>query len=149
MLPSQGSMLPLALATEVADGLQLMDGTDNELPPVKRGEGHLARLKDALLLYVKAKYVDHIRLYALQPELASLGISPRSVNGAWGLVRNALKQFALSSEEAVAVATGLIQGLTCVPRAEDVPALNAKAAALRAALLQPPHQPPCMMYDST
>ena len=91
--------------------------------PASRSEAHLSRLKDALLLYINAKYVWHIKFRALEPRLAELGVGVRSVNGAWGLVRDALKVLGDPTDsEARAVATHLIQTLTSVPKTADLTA---------------------------
>ena len=56
--------------------------------------------------------------------MRSLGVSPRSVNGAWSVVREVLGRLGPMSEAAAAsVATSLIQNLAAVPRKEDVDSL--------------------------
>ena len=50
--------MPLAIAHDIVDGgVSLFD---DALPPA-RSDLHLARLKQGLLLYVKAKYVDKVK----------------------------------------------------------------------------------------
>ena len=50
----------------------------------------LVRLKAALQLYVTAKFIDRVTFTRLQPKLQELGVSARFVNGAWGILRDAL-----------------------------------------------------------
>jgi len=55
--------MPLAIAHEIVVGdVSLFD---EALPPARSGE-HLQRLKQALLLYVKAKYVDKVPFTSLE-----------------------------------------------------------------------------------
>ena len=78
--------LPLAMAREVADSMQLADGSDDGVQ-LARPSTHLERLKQGLLLYVQAKYVTRVAFNSLEPKLIQLGIGARSVNGAWGVVQ--------------------------------------------------------------
>ena len=83
--------LPLAIAREVADSMQLADGSDDGVR-LARPSSHLERLKQGLLLYVQAKYVTRVPFTSLEPRLIQLGIGARSVNGAWGVVRDSLRE---------------------------------------------------------
>ena len=105
------SVLPL-LPTEV-ELSERCDGFDEAIQP-SMTESHLARLKEALLLYVNAKYVQLVAFKTLEPKLKALSVGLRSVNGAWRLVRDALRGLnVMDNGEAQAVATQLIQSLTC------------------------------------
>ena len=73
---------PLAVAHEVTESV---DGAS-------RPSTHLDRVKEALLLYVQAKYVDHVSFTSLESKLMQLGVGARSVNGAWSIVRKVLRE---------------------------------------------------------
>ena len=60
---------PLAVAHEVTESV---DGAS-------RPSTHLHRVKEALLLYVNAKYVDHVSFTSLESKLMQLGVGARSV----------------------------------------------------------------------
>ena len=61
---------PFAVAHEVTDSV---DGAS-------RPTTHLTRLKEALLLYVNAKYVQHMKLSSLKESVQDIGVGLRSVN---------------------------------------------------------------------
>ena len=145
--------LPLAIAREVADSMQLADGSDDGVR-LARPSTHLERLKQGLLLYVQAKYVTRVPFTSLEPRLIQLGIGARSVNGAWGVVRDSLRELpALKDHESAAVATALIQQLTYVPRAHDLQGVKALAEAVRMSLFsttaaeQPLQNPPRLLLQ--
>ena len=111
--------LPVDEARKLAQS-EVLDSGSRE----SRSASHLAKVKEALLLYVNAKYMTHIKFNTLEPTLTNLGVSKRSVDGAWSVVREVLNRFGPMSEAAAAsVATSLIQNLTAVPRKEDVDSL--------------------------
>ena len=97
------AMVPLAIATELAEDLQLADGLDEDPLQMTRAEVHLARLKQALLLYVNAKFIEHVSYTSLKPKLMKLGVGSRSVNGAWAIVRDTLKGLAMTRDEALEI----------------------------------------------
>ena len=97
--------------------------------PLSRAEVHLARLKQGLLLYVDAKYLYNVKLVTLEPQLMSIGVSKRSVNGVWSLVRAAIQGIGtIENAEAAAVAKAMINDLTYVPKPEHSDALRASNA---------------------
>ena len=99
--------MPLAVAREEVDSLELGDGM-SEGRNLTKADMHLARLKECLLLYVNAKFVDKVSFTSLNLQVMQLGVGVRSVNGAWGVVRDALKALGpLTASEAAAVATSL------------------------------------------
>jgi hypothetical protein len=48
---------------------------------------------------VNAKYVDKVPITSLDTKLVELGVSARAVNGAWGVVRDALREARLHGGE--------------------------------------------------
>ena len=125
------STMPLAVATEVPGWVstELGDGMSERMNQNRSGM-HLARLKQCLLLYVNAKFMDGVSFTSLEQQVVDFGVSVRSVNGAWGAVREALKSLGpMGKSEAAEVATALVNGLAYVPRAAD--SLMAQAATIR------------------
>ena len=122
--------LPVDEARKLAQS-EVLDSGSRE----SKSAAHLAKLKEALLLYVNAKYMTHIKFIALEQALSNLGVSKRSVDGAWSVVREVLRRLGSMNDAAAAsVATRLIQNLAAVPRKEDVDSL------LQSVQLQ--HHPP-------
>ena len=128
MQPDAGAeeeaMMPLAIAHEMYE-VEMAEGSlFDEALPSSRADAHLVRLKEALLLYVNAKYSDRVTFTSIEGKLAKVGVGKRAVDGAWSLIRAALAEASLSSDmEHAAVATSLIKSLSYVPRVCDAPRL--------------------------
>ena len=115
--------MPIAVAHELAEGLE------EALQP---RANHFECVKKALLLYVNAKWVQHVSNLSVMPQLKEIGVGARSVNSAWAVVCKALRGLGeMPDAEAQAVATHLINGLTCLPRVADLARLTAAAAAFK------------------
>ena len=80
-------LLPFDEARNLAQS-EVLDSGSRE----SKSAAHLAKLKEALLLYVNAKYMTHMRFIALEPALSTLGVSKRSVDGAWSVMREVLRR---------------------------------------------------------
>ena len=81
----EATTLPLETSQVIADCF-FSDALSSTRPST-----HLERVQEALHLYVNAKYVEHVPFKTLEPKLVELGVGSRSVNGAWGVVRDALR----------------------------------------------------------